>query len=228
MKTEWPDASNVLSDASTRSRVTHSVLRHGPSTASELAARLGLTTAAIRRHLGLLVDTGVLVSRPKRMYGPRGRGRPSTVFELTDAGRQQFEHAYERLAVDALGYLEQVAGPEALATFGRDLAARTEARFDAIRAAGVPRLQALIDVLDSEGFIASVRPGPGGGVQVCLHHCPVAKVAARFPGLCEAETAMFSRMLNSHVQRLATIAHGDGVCTTNVPQVEDEERKVTV
>jgi hypothetical protein len=42
-------------------------------------------------------------------------------------------------------------------------------------------------------------------------------VAERFPQLCEVETEMFSRLLGVHVQRLATIAHGDGVCTTHVP-----------
>jgi predicted ArsR family transcriptional regulator len=42
-------------------------------------------------------------------------------------------------------------------------------------------------------------------------------VAAEFPQLCEAETAVISRLVGTHVQRLATIAHGDGVCTTHIP-----------
>jgi predicted ArsR family transcriptional regulator len=42
-------------------------------------------------------------------------------------------------------------------------------------------------------------------------------VAAEFPQLCEAETAVISRLIGTHVQRLATIAHGDGVCTTHIP-----------
>jgi predicted ArsR family transcriptional regulator len=41
-------------------------------------------------------------------------------------------------------------------------------------------------------------------------------VAAEFPQLCEAETEAFARLLGTPVQRLATIAHGDGVCTTHV------------
>jgi predicted ArsR family transcriptional regulator len=45
----------------------------------------------------------------------------------------------------------------------------------------------------------------------------VAHVAAEFPQLCEAETAVISRLVGTHVQRLATIAHGDGVCTTHIP-----------
>ena len=56
------------------------------------------------------------------------------------------------------------------------------------------------------------------GHQLCQHHCPVAHVAEQFPELCEAETEVFARLLGTHVQRLATIAHGDGVCTTFVPR----------
>jgi predicted ArsR family transcriptional regulator len=44
----------------------------------------------------------------------------------------------------------------------------------------------------------------------------VAHAAAEFPQLCEAETEAFAQLLGTPVQRLATIAHGDGVCTTHV------------
>jgi hypothetical protein len=39
---------------------------------------------------------------------------------------------------------------------------------------------------------------------------------AGYPQLCEAETGAFGRLLGRPVQRLATIARGDGVCTTHV------------
>ena len=57
------------------------------------------------------------------------------------------------------------------------------------------------------------------GEQLCQQHCPVSHVAHEFPQLCEAETEAIGRVLGSHVQRLATIAHGDGVCTTCIPHV---------
>ena len=62
-----------------------------------------------------------------------------------------------------------------------------------------------------------MRHPAGIGEQLCQHHCPVAHVAEEFPQLCEAETEVFGRVLGTHVQRLATIAHGDGVCTTCIP-----------
>ena len=38
-------------------------------------------------------------------------------------------------------------------------------------------------------------------------------------GIPEAETEAFGRLLGTPVQRLATIAHGDGICTTHVTVV---------
>ncbi|MDN5724336.1 MAG: HTH domain-containing protein, partial [Propionibacteriales bacterium] len=49
-------------------------MQSGPSTAAELAGRLELTAAAIRRHLNTLTDCGRVEARDQRVYGTRGRG----------------------------------------------------------------------------------------------------------------------------------------------------------
>jgi hypothetical protein len=78
-------------------------------------------------------------------------------------------------------------------------------------------VKALADALSADGYAARAGAAPAaGGEQLCQHHCPVAHVAAEFPQLCEAETEAFGRLLGTPVQRLATIAHGDGICTTHV------------
>ncbi|GHF66822.1 transcriptional regulator [Streptomyces mashuensis] len=208
----------------TRNRVARSILDHGPSTAAELALRLELTQAAVRRHLDTLVAEGVVEPREKRVYGARGRGRPAKVFALTDCGRDAFDQAYDALASDALRWIAQSAGggamgEAAVAAFAR---ARMAAQAEGYRAAleGVApehRAEALARALTSDGYAATARSAPVGE-QLCQHHCPVAHVAEQFPQLCEAETEVFSRLLGTHVQRLATIAHGDGVCTTFIPR----------
>ncbi len=211
------------SDASTRQRVASSILEHGPSTAAELAERLGLTAAGIRRHLDVLLEQGRLTAREQRVYGSRGRGRPAKVFALTDAGRSAFYSAYDELAVRAIEFLAAEGGPDAVGRFAasRIDALETRARETLADAdsAATPA-QALASALSAEGYAASVLPSVAGA-QLCQHHCPVAHVAERFPQLCEAETEMFSRLLGVHVQRLATIAHGDGVCTTHIPRMSN-------
>lgn len=206
-------------DASTRHRVAQSILEHGPSTASALGDRLGLTAAAVRRHLDVLLERGVLTAREQRVYGSRGRGRPARVFALTDAGRADFPSAYDAIAIAALEFLADEAGSDSVRTFAARRAAPAEQRYrEAVGGAdpSVSAALALAGALTADGYVASVRPS-ALGEQLCQHHCPVAHVAERFPQLCEVETEMFSRVLGVHVQRLATLAHGDGVCTTHVP-----------
>lgn len=205
-------------DAPTRDRVIQSILEEGPSTAVTLAERLELTPAGIRRHLEHLVTEGVIEARDQQVRGQRGRGRPAKVFAITDAGREEFEQAYDDLAVHALRFLAESAGDDAVLVFARRRVGELERRYRPIldNAPAPDRPRLLAEALTADGYAASVRTAPSGD-QVCQHHCPVAHVAAEFPQLCDAETEVFSRLLGQHVQRLATIAHGDGICTTNVP-----------
>lgn len=123
-------------------------------------------------------------------------------------------------------FLRAVAGQEAVDRFARERVKAMEERYRErmAAAADLDPVTALAEALTADGFMASVQPLPSGE-QLCQHHCPVALVAARFPELCAAETEAFSRLVGSHVQRLATIAHGDGVCTTHVPHFTPEQRK---
>jgi len=205
-------------DESTRDRVVRSILTNGPSSAAVLADRLELTPAAVRRHLDHLLDEGVIESREERVYGPRGRGRPAKVFALTDTGRHAFHQAYDDLATTALRYIAEAGGDEAVAEFARRRVGEVERRYRELVDAAPEgkKAEVLAQALSVDGFAASTQQA-GAGEQLCQHHCPVAHVAEQFPQLCEAETEVFARLLGRHVQRLATIAHGDGVCTTHIP-----------
>jgi predicted ArsR family transcriptional regulator len=208
----------VLRDESTRDRVARSILTNGPSSAAVLAERLELTPAAVRRHLDHLLDEGLVESREERVYGPRGRGRPAKVFVLTDTGRHAFHQAYDDLAATAMRFIAEAGGDEAVAEFARRRVGEAEERYRELleRAPEGKKAEMLAQALTADGYAASTAEA-GHGAQLCQHHCPVAHVAEQFPQLCEAETEVFSRLLGKHVQRLATIAHGDGVCTTHIP-----------
>jgi len=210
-------------ESRTRSRVLHMVSSDGPVTAAELGRHLNLTPAAVRRHLDVLVEQGAVVEHEPTAVR-RGRGRPARAYVVSDAGHGALEADYDSLAVEVLHYLDTAAGPGAVADFARSRVASLEERY-AVRLADAgtdpaARTAALVEALSEDGFSATARPvGAGGltGVQLCQGHCPVQHAAAEFPIFCEAETDAFSRLLGVHVQRLATLAGGDHVCTTFVP-----------
>ena len=204
----------------TRDEVARLLLEQGPATAAALGERLGISPTAVRRHLDALVADGLATDREQRPLGgaQRGRGRPPREFLLTARGPGQLPARVRRPGRGAR-----------CASWPRPAASR---RWPSSPPGGSPpsrsgtaprsappteKVEALAEALTSEGYAASAH-SVGSGGQLCQHHCPVAHVAAEFPQLCEAETKAFARLLGTHVQRLATIARGDGVCTTHIPE----------
>lgn len=207
-------------DGQTRAAVVSLLVEDGPLTAGEIGERLGISAAGVRRHLDALVGLGDVEEAPGSFGTRGGRGRPAKWFQLTAVGRGKLRHAYDDLAGAAMRKLRDLGGDDAVEEFARERVERIVANVvpadsDSSVAATVTQIA---DALTSAGYAANTRQ-VGTGLQICQHHCPVAHVATEFPQLCEAETAVFTELLGTHVQRLATIANGDCACTTNVPMI---------
>jgi len=193
----------------------------GPVCATELAELLELTPTGVRRHLAELERDEQIAVHQVTASGVR-RGRPARRYVVTAHGQAALAQDYAALAVDAVRFLHEEAGHEAVVRFarrraaalGRELSEATGEDNDDTAA----RTQAVADAMDQAGYAATARPVPGvDAVQLCLGHCPVQDVAAQFPQLCEAETQVLAQVLGVQVQRLSTLAAGSHVCTTNVP-----------
>ena len=207
-------------EAGTRERVLALLLELGPSTTAALGERLGLTQAAIRRHLDALLAEGSVTTREARRRVVT-RGRPARLYALTDAGHAAGPSMYDDLAASALRFMTE----QQRQAFADARVAELEERWAHVSSAA-DKPVALAEAMSADGYAAGVSE-QGFGVQLCQHHCPVQHVAAEFPQLCDAETAAISKLLDVHVQRLATIAHGDGVCTTFIPVPSGPARKAT-
>ena len=210
-------------DANTRQQVLDLVVEKGPVTASAIARILGLTTAAVRRHITILMESGEIAEHEPGTVAKRGRGRPARHYIATERAHMHLADGYSDLAVKALRHLGQVGGEEAVDSFAAARSREIERRYAPIvRDAGKDprvRAQALADALTQDGYAATVREIANGtfAVQLCQGHCPIQHVAGDFPQLCDAETQAFSRLLDVHVQRHATLAGGEHVCTTHIP-----------
>jgi len=209
---------------STRRRVLQLVASDGPVTAAELAVRLGLTSAGVRRHLAQLEEDGhIAVHRAAGLQAPVRRGRPARAYVVTAGGQAELYDAYSDVALQALRHLRAVGGKAAVEEFAAersdDVVRRVRPRITA--EAPAERAAQLASALSDEGYAASLRPVPAATLvpiaQLCQGHCPVQHVASEFPEICEAEGRAFAELLGTHVQRLATIAGGAHACVTNLP-----------
>lgn len=209
-------------DASTRERVLRLIVENGPVSAADLASELDLTSAAVRRHLSTLESDGQVAARDDVPVGKRGRGRPAKKYVAAAEAHAHLGSAYAQAALAALAQIRDTLGAAGIERFAAARSEEMHARYaDAMAAAGDDlgrRAQTLADLLAADGYAATARPVPGGvAVQICQGHCPVLSVAEAHPQLCEAETRVFSDLLGVHVQRLATLAGGEHVCTTHIP-----------
>ncbi|QPK94582.1 MarR family transcriptional regulator [Actinomyces sp. zg-332] len=207
----------------TRNQILDLIVEKGPITSITLGKILKLTSAAIRRHITALEQAGMIKKYEPPNGAKKTRGRPSRYYVATENARDKMPKEYSNLANRALDYLSKIAGPEAISSFAASRSRELERKYaPIINAAGkdpVMRAHALADALSEDGYAATVRQVGDGtvAIQICQGNCPVQEVAGEFPQLCEAEAMAFSKLLNVNVQRLATLAGGDHVCTTHVP-----------
>lgn len=209
-------------EATTRDRVLRLIVELGPISAADLARRLDLTSAAVRRHLTTLETERQVEARDDVPLGKRGRGRPARKYVAAASAHAQLGTAYAQAALAALAQIKAALGEEGIAAFAQARSEEMRSRYaEAMAEAGddlAARAQTLATLLAADGYAATARPMAGGiAVQVCQGHCPVLHVAEAHPELCEAETRVFSDLLGVHVQRLSTLAGGGHVCTTHIP-----------
>jgi predicted ArsR family transcriptional regulator len=202
----------------------------GPQTAADLGAALRITGEAARQQLLKLATDGLVEATSE----PRGVGRPSQVWSLTDQGHARFPDAHAELTVQllravrselgekALNRLIDARAAESLATYRAALQGATDLR---------ERVRRLAEARTREGYMAECRPA-GDGYLLVENHCPICAAATECQGFCRAERDVFQQAFGDEVsvERTEHIVGGDRRCAyrialTCVPETETTKRK---
>jgi predicted ArsR family transcriptional regulator len=194
-------------------------LKRADAKVSDLARTLDMTEAGVRQHLDALAEHGLVVSRTDPAVG---RGRPPTVWALTDLAQDLFPDRHDDLTVELITAVRTALGDKGLAQV-------IDARGEVQRAAyerAVPkrgtllaRVEALARIRTEEGYVAEVVDDPESDAVVLVeHHCPICTAAAACPGLCGSELALFRDVLGPKVsvERTQHIIAGDRRCTYRI------------
>jgi predicted ArsR family transcriptional regulator len=197
-------------------------LKRADAKVADLARALDMTEAGIRQHLDALEENGLVVSRAG---AAEGRGRPPTVWALSDLAQDLFPDRHDDLTVELITAVRSALGDRGLQ---RVIDARAEvqrAAYDRAvpkRGALRSRAEALARVRTAEGYVAEVMDDPDGpGVLLVEHHCPICTAAASCPGLCGSELELFREVLGPKVtvERTQHIIAGDRRCTYRIEPV---------
>lgn len=211
----------------TRASVAEHLQRAGSATAGELAALLGISDVAVRKHLAVLADDDLVVGT-QIADGP---GRPATHWSLTPRGRRLWPDRAADVADELLEFLEAEHGRSGLQAFLRwrleRQAAALAGSVDAVDAR--ERVRQLADALDNAGFAATTTEA-GDRIELTQQSCALGDLPKEHPELCAYEAAAFTRVLGRDVQvsRQTTIAGGADACvccvTIKTPTEPDGRR----
>ncbi len=220
MSTTFPQDSGLVGLlGETRARLVE-LLHAEPRSVAVLAKSAELSEVAVRHHLQILQGDGLVSAETVRRTG---RGRPTSMYTLTDKARRLFPDNSAALANELLDYLGDEHGRSELQRFLRWRAERHAGRYAAaLEGASTldDRVERLADVLSEEGFASSaaVLTTPEGATVLELRqeHCAIKAVAQEHPELCAYEASTFRNLLGAKLSRRQTIAGGADACVCSI------------
>jgi len=223
--TAGPEASSLVSLlGASRAAIVERLHRQGDSSVAELAQELGISEVAVRRHLTVLADEGLVEAELEARKVPGSRGRPPARYHCTPAAARLFPQGYDRFAAEVLDFLADTHGRDGLRRF---LRWRLEREVGVLRHAVTAedlheRLEQLASSLSAAGFRASVDED-GGRFSLTQDHCAIYDVAKDHPEVCAYEAATFSQVLGRDVilSRRETLAAGAPACVCTVTPRQD-------
>lgn len=193
-----------------RTAIIELLKSNGEMSVDDLAGAIGVTKVCIRRHLRLLESDGLLSHVERR----HERGRPRHIYRLTDKAHGLFPQRYDNLARAVLSQVEKQYGSDGLHKIiqggGNELIESFSGELKGLNFEDrVKRLSALID---DRGYVTEVERLEDGSFRLSKNHCPMEKVAAAFPIICEQELRIYTESTGGEIVRECRIVDGNSVC----------------
>jgi DeoR family suf operon transcriptional repressor len=193
---DWPMLKQQLLDSS-RGRIV-TLLRGGPSTADEIASKLGLTPSAIRAQIAGMERDGLVQRAGQR----RGVTRPSHVFELTPETEQLLSRAYIPLLTQLVQVFADGLPADQLERMLREAGKRLADELTRGRrpAGNLAARVASANELMNEHLGAITRVEANGGYVIRGIGCPLAALTGKHPGICLAMESLLTRAIGVPVR----------------------------
>ncbi len=169
--------------------------QHGPSTIKELMAHLGLSETAIRHQLNSLEKSGWLARQQRR----EGKGRPATVYMLTQASEGLFPKRYPELLDAVLAEAEREGMIERLLEgVAEGMARELRRKLEGLE--GPAKLEALLTYMDYGDMLGTLEETPAGW-ELRAHNCLYYATGQRFVQVCNLPPRVISRATGLPAER---------------------------
>ncbi len=180
--------------------------QHGPSTIKELMAHLGLSETAIRHHLSSLEKSGWLAKEERRL----GKGRPATVYRLTQASEGLFPKRYPELLDAVLAEAEREGLIERLLEgVAESMASELRRKLEGLE--GPARLEALLTYMDYGDMLGTLEETPTGW-ELKAHNCLYYATGQRFEPVCDLPAKVIAKATGLPAERPFCQRDGERAC----------------
>jgi predicted ArsR family transcriptional regulator len=159
------------------------LLQRGGTTADDMAARLGLTTNAIRAQLAAMERDGLV----RRVGQKRGATRPSHVFELTAEVEQLLSGMYLPILTHLVRVFAKNLRSDRLRRVMRQAGRSMANDFPAAKRPTIAlegRVKTANDLLIAQFGAVSHVERRNGGFVILSAGCPIAAITGKHPSAC--------------------------------------------
>lgn len=179
-------------------RVLMTLKTRGPQSVAAIASLMDVTAEAVRQQMTRLHADGLVDAESRSA----GRGRPTQIWFLTDAGHRRFPDTHADMTVQMLSAVRQVFGEDGV---DKLISVREAAMLGSYRQALAgagslqERLERLMQQRSSEGYMAELRRD-GDDFLFIENHCPICAAAQACMGFCRSELDLFRQVLGEGVR----------------------------
>lgn len=188
--------------------------RKGSATIKELEDLLGVTTTAVRQHLGTLQAEGYIERRTVHA----GVGRPHHAYFTTSKVQELFACHCDDLALTLLEEVFHLEGAQRATELLDRVGTRLAGRYaSTVRAVFLQdRVHELADALNGNGVLADALVADGNVITLHTYNCPFHELAQEHPEICEMDRSMLQKVLGSDVSLSKCMLEGHAGCTFTV------------
>ncbi|MBI3537443.1 MAG: winged helix-turn-helix transcriptional regulator [Chloroflexi bacterium] len=193
-----------------RQVVLETLRKQGPLPIDDLAHAAKLSAMAMRYHLGLLEEQGLIVCE---QGAPSGVGRPAGQYALADCACAQLPKQYDWLSENLLNEIDATLGKAETRAFLRKTGKIAAESAPALRkdASSRARVERAAKFLSQRGYMATWQEAEDGfALSIC--NCPYGTLARQHPELCEMDSAMLGALMDAPVKMTCCMMSESNVC----------------
>ncbi|MCP4419411.1 MAG: ArsR family transcriptional regulator [Chloroflexi bacterium] len=200
---------------STRDLILHALKASAQSNIESLAEAANISPVTVRHHLNALQADGLIEVESVR----RNVGRPFHVYNLSEKGHELFPKKYFNLTNRLLEELKERLPADTVNEIFISLVNRILEE-QAGEFEGLPleeRLNYVINLLSTEGFLARWEKRTDGRYQIIEYSCPYMSMGQQHAEVCILDKQLMITVLGTAVEQQSCMLNGDDSCQFTLP-----------